>query len=197
MLFDGVKVGFCVTGSHCTLEAALKQIKKLKAMGAEIHPIFSTNVATTNTRFTTAKVFRDQVEEVTGMEVVDTIVEAEPFGPVRRMDLMVVAPCTGNTMAKLANAITDTPVLMAVKAHLRNGGPVLLAIATNDGLGNNARNLGSLLNMKNVFMVPFSQDDPFKKPNSIVAEMDLLADAALAALKKVQIQPIIMEAKRL
>lgn len=197
MQLNGIKIGFCVTGSHCTLEETLVQLKKFKEQGADLYPIFSYNVANTDTRFTTAKDFRDKVEEITGKKVVDTIVDAEPFGPVKKMDLMVIVPCTGNTLAKLANAITDTPVLMAAKAHLRNQRPLLLGIATNDGLGNNAKNIGVIINTKNIFMVPFWQDDPIKKPNSLVADLDRLLDASLMALRKEQIQPVIIERKRL
>ncbi|NLB42374.1 MAG: dipicolinate synthase subunit B [Clostridiales bacterium] len=197
MQLNGIKIGFCVTGSHCTLEETLEQLKRLKEQGADLYPIFSYNVATTDTRFTTAKDFREKVEEVTGKTVVDTIVDAEPFGPVKKMDLMIIVPCTGNTLAKLANAITDTPVLMAAKAHLRNQRPLLLGIATNDGLGNNAKNIGVIINTKNIFMVPFWQDDPIKKPNSLVADLDRLLDASLMALKKEQIQPVIIERKSL
>ncbi|HCS75763.1 MAG TPA: dipicolinate synthase subunit B [Clostridiales bacterium] len=197
MLLKGIKIGFCVTASHCTFEKTLGQLEKLKEQGANLYPIFSFNTATANTRFTSAKDFRDKVEEITGRYVVDTIVEAEPFGPIKKMDLMIVAPCTGNTLAKLVNAITDTPVLMAAKAHLRNQRPLLLAIATNDGLGNNAKNVGMIINTKNVFMIPFYQDDPINKPNSLTADLDRLLDASLMALKKIQIQPVIIEKKRL
>lgn len=193
MLLKGKKIGFCVTGSFCTLDAVLPQIKKLREEGAEIIPILSYSVASMDTRFTTAKDFRQKVEEITGHRAVDSIVEAEPFGPVRKMDLMIIAPCTGNTLAKLANSITDTPVLMAAKAHLRNQRPLLIAISTNDGLGNNAKNIGAVLNMKNVFLVPFYQDDPEKKPNSLMADMTRIPEAAVRAMEKVQIQPVIIE----
>lgn len=169
----------------------------MKEEGAELYPVLSYAVASTDTRFTTAKSFRKQVEETCTRKAIDSIVEAEPFGPVNRMDLMIIAPCTGNTLAKLVNSITDTPVLMAAKAHLRNQRPLLLAIATNDGLGNNGKNIGSALNMKNVYMVPFRQDDPVNKPNSLVANMEKILDAALMALKNTQIQPIIIEGKSL
>lgn len=197
MLLADKKIGFCITGSFCTFDKIIPQIGKLKEEGAEIYPIFSFSVAHTDTRFTTAKDFRDKVEDITGHRAVDTIVDAEPFGPVKKMDLMIIAPCTGNTMAKLINGITDTPVLMAAKAHLRNQRPLLIAISTNDGLGNNAKNIGHALNMKNVFMVPFLQDDPVNKPNSLVAEMNLILDAALKALAKIQIQPVLIAGKSL
>lgn len=197
LLLKGTKIGICFTGSFCTFDSVLPQMKKLKEQGTELYPVFSNAVASTDTRFTTAKAFREKVEEISNRKVIDSIVDAEPFGPVNKMDLMIIAPCTGNTLAKLVNSITDTPVLMAAKAHLRNQRPLLLAIATNDGLGNNAKNIGLALNTKNIFMVPFWQDDPVKKPNSLVANMEKILDAALMALKKTQIQPIIIEEKSL
>jgi dipicolinate synthase subunit B len=197
MLLEEKKIGFCVTGSFCTLDAVLPQMKKLKEEGADVYPIFSYSIASTDTRFTTAQAFREKTEEITGHKAVDTIVDAEPFGPVRKMDLMIIAPCTGNTLAKLVNGITDTPVLMSAKAHLRNQRPLLIAIATNDGLGNNAKNIGAALNMKNVWLVPFYQDDPVKKPNSLVADMNRIPEAAAKAIEKIQIQPVILEKKSL
>jgi dipicolinate synthase subunit B len=194
-LLKGKKIGFCVTGSFCTLDAVLPQIKLLKEEGAELFPVFSTAITTTDTRFTTARAFREKVVDITGREPVDTIVEAEPFGPVRKMDLMIIAPCTGNTLAKLVNGITDTPVLMASKAHLRNQRPLLIAVATNDGLGNNARNIGMALNLKNVFLVPIFQDNPSKKPNSLVSDMTQILEASGRAMEKSQIQPVLIEKK--
>ena len=195
MLLKGKKIGFCVPGSFCTLDAVLPQIKLLKEEGAELFPVFSTAITTTDTRFTTARAFREKVVDITGREPVDTIVEAEPFGPVRKMDLMIIAPCTGNTLAKLVNGITDTPVLMASKAHLRNQRPLLIAVATNDGLGNNARNIGMALNLKNVFLVPIFQDNPSKKPNSLVSDMTQILEASGRAMEKSQIQPVLIEKK--
>ena len=197
MLLEGRKIGFCVTGSFCTLDAVLPQMKRLKEEGAEVFPIFSNAIAATDSRFTTARAFRERVVEATGQEPVDTIVDAEPFGPVRKMDLMIIAPCTGNTLAKLVNGITDTPVLMASKAHLRNQKPLLIAISTNDGLGNNAKNIGMALNMKNVFLVPFYQDNPIKKPGSLMADANRILEASLKAMEKTQIQPVIIEKKSL
>ena len=193
MLLKGKKIGFCVTGSFCTLDAVLPQIQLLKEEGAELFPVFSNAISTTDTRFTTARAFREKVVDITGREPVDTIVEAEPFGPVRKMDLMIIAPCTGNTLAKLVNGITDTPVLMASKAHLRNQRPLLIAVATNDGLGNNAKNIGMALNLKNVFLVPVFQDNPSKKPNSLVSDMTQILEASGKAMEKSQIQPVLIE----
>jgi len=192
MRLKGLKVGFALTGSFCTLNEVVEQIKRLIEEGAEIVPVVSREVATTDTRFGTAAYWKKLLRDLTGREVIDTIVGAEPIGPKKLLDVLVVAPCTGNTLAKLANAITDGPVLMAIKAQLRNQWPVVLAIATNDGLGMNARNLGVLLNAKNVYMVPFGQDSPAGKPNSLVARMDLLVETILHALEGKQIQPVVV-----
>jgi dipicolinate synthase subunit B len=197
LLLKGKKIGFCITGSFCTFDAVLPQIKRLKEEGADLYPIFSNTVASTDTRFTTARAFREKIKEITKREPIVSIVDAEPFGPERKMDLMIIAPCTGNTLAKLANGITDTPVLMAAKAHLRNQGPLLIAISTNDGLGNNAKNIGLILNIKNIFLVPFFQDDPVNKPNSLNANLNCLLEAALEAMQKIQIQPVIIDKKSL
>jgi len=188
----GRRIGFALTGSFCTLKEVVGHIAKLIEEGAEVVPIVSREVATTDTRFGKAADWKRLLEDLTGNAVIDTIVAAEPIGPKKLLDLLVVAPCTGNTLAKLANAITDGPVLMAIKAQLRNQRPVVLAISTNDGLGMNARNLGVLLNAKNIYMVPFGQDNPKEKPNSLVARMDLLLDTILYALEGKQIQPIVI-----
>lgn len=197
LLLEGRKIGFCITGSFCTFDIVLPQIKRLKEEGADVIPVFSNAVATMDTRFTTAADFREKIETITGNKVVDTIVDAEPFGPRIKLDLMIIAPCTGNTLAKLVYGITDTPVLMAAKAHLRNQRPLLIAISTNDGLGNNAKNIGYAANIKNLFMVPFFQDDHERKPNSLVADMASMLNASIKAIEKVQIQPIIIEKKGL
>lgn len=197
MLLEGKKIGFCITGSFCTFDEVLPQIMRLKAEGADLYPVFSNAVASMDTRFTTASAFCEKIMEITKREPIVTIVDAEPFGPVRKMDLMIIAPCTGNTLAKLANGITDTPVLMAAKAHLRNQSPLLIAIFTNDGLGNNAKNIGRVLNIKNVYLVPFYQDDPITKPNSLNANLNILLEASLNALDKTQMQPIIIDKMRL
>ncbi len=192
MNLKGIKIGFALTGSHCTIASALFQVEALVAEGALIFPIVSPTVQADNTRFGRAKEVLRQLESITGNRPVCSIVEAEEIGPGRSFNLIIVAPCTGNTLAKLANGITDTAVLMAVKAHLRNQFPVLIAIATNDGLGINAKNIGILLNARNIFMVPFGQDNPLEKPNSLVASMELLLPAALNALQGKQLQPILV-----
>lgn len=191
MSLKGIKVGFCICGSFCTFDAVIPEIRKLVAKGADVTPIFSDAVYNWDTRFYSAKEFRSIIEGITGKQVIKSVIEAEPIGPEKLMDIVVVAPCTGNTMAKLANGITDSPVTMACKAHLRNQRPVVLAISTNDGLGANAKNIGMLLNMKNIFFAPFGQDDPINKNNSLVAKFDLILPTIEKALKGEQIQPIL------
>ena len=191
MSLKGLKVGFCICGSFCTFDVVIPEIRKLVAKGADVTPIFSDAVYNWDTRFYSAKEFRSIVEGITGKQVIKSVIEAEPIGPEKLMDIVVVAPCTGNTMAKLANGITDSPVTMACKAHLRNQRPVVLAISTNDGLGANAKNIGMLLNMKNIFFTPFGQDDPINKNNSLVAKFDLILPTIEKALKGEQIQPIL------
>lgn len=192
MLLEGVKVGIAITGSFCTLDIILIEIKRLVDEGADVYPIISFNVDNFDTRFGTAKEWKDKIKEATGKEIISTIQGAESIGPKAYLDIVVVAPCTGNTLAKLANAITDTPVSMAWKAHLRNNKPVVLGISTNDGLGANAKNLGLLLNMKNVYFVPFGQDDPIKKCNSLIADYQMIVPTIVKALKGEQIQPILI-----
>lgn len=192
MSLKGIKVGFCICGSFCTFDAVIPEIRKLVAKGADVTPIFSDAVYNWDTRFYSAKEFRSVVEGITGKQVIKSVIEAEPIGPKKLMDIVVVAPCTGNTMAKLANGITDSAVTMACKAHLRNQRPVVLAISTNDGLGANAKNLGMLLNIKNIFFTPFGQDDPINKNNSLVAKFDLILPTIEKALKGEQIQPILV-----
>lgn len=192
MKLKGVRIGFCVTGSFCTFSEIIPQIQKLVEEGAEVIPIFSYSVDTMDTRFFTAKDFKEIVENITGRKVINTIVEAEPIGPKKMLDVVVIAPCTGNSLAKLAMGITDTPVIMAAKAHLRNLKPVVIAVSTNDGLGNNGKNIALLMNTKNIYFVPFRQDNPVEKANSIVADMDKIYDTVLCALEGRQIQPVMI-----
>lgn len=193
MLLDGIKIGFALTGSFCTIGKVVPEVEKLVSTGAEVIPIISGSVDKFDTRFGTAKDLRLKLEGITGKKVIDTIIDAEPFGPKALVDLIVVAPCTGNTLAKIANGITDTAVTMACKAHMRNQKPVVIAISTNDGLGVNAKNIGLLLNMKNIFMVPFGQDGPDSKPNSIVADTTMILPAIENALNGKQIQPLLIK----
>lgn len=191
MLLKDVKVGFAFTGSFCTLSKVMLELEKIAAEGADILPIISETVSKMDTKFGKAAEWKYKIEKISGKQIIQSIVEAEPIGPNALLDILVVAPCTGNTLGKLANGITDTSVTMACKAHLRNERPVLLAPATNDGLGANAKNLGLLLNRKNVYFVPFGQDDPAKKSNSLMAEFDLLIPAIQAALAGKQLQPVL------
>jgi len=192
MQLKGVKVGFAFTGSFCTFSKVMAEMEKLSAQGADITPVISYSVDKFDTKFGRADEWKNRIEAVTGKEIIRTITDAEPIGPKRLLDILVVAPCTGNTLGKLANGITDTPVTMACKAHLRNGRPLLLAPSTNDGLGINARNIGFLQNCKNVFFVPYGQDDPEKKSNSIIAKFELIIPAIEAALEGKQLEPMLM-----
>lgn len=192
MRFQDVRIGFALTGSHCTIEEVLPQIKNLVSAGAKVQPIISYAVDTMDTKFGTSEKWKTALKDITGVEPINTIVGAEPFGPKKLADIIVVAPCSGNTVAKLANGITDSPVLMAIKAHLRNQRPVVLAISTNDGLGINAKNIGLLINVKNIYMVPFGQDNPGGKPNSLKAKMELIMDTVEQALQGKQIQPVLI-----
>lgn len=193
MDLSGITAGFALTGSFCTFSAVLPEIENLKLAGARVLPIMSRMAAETDTRFGTAESFRRRIEAICDAEIITTVEKAEPIGPGKLLDILVVAPCTGNTLAKIANGITDTAVTMAVKAHLRNARPVLLAVSTNDGLSGAAKNIGLLMNAKNIFFVPFGQDDPARKPTSLVADMKSIVPAAGAALLKRQIQPMLVE----
>lgn len=177
-------------GSFCTFSKALPQIENLISDGYNIIPVMSDNAYSTDTRFGLAQGFIDRIEKLTDREIIHTIKAAEPIGPKKMCDLLVVAPCTGNTLAKLANGITDTSVTMAVKSHLRIGRPVLLGAATNDGLGAAAQNIGRLLNTKNYYFVPMSQDDYESKPNSLVAHFELIPECVEQALSGTQPQPV-------
>lgn len=192
MELAGKRIGWALTGSHCTLAQALKQIERVVEAGADVLPILSPTVARDTTRFGTPDEWRARLLELTGKRPLETIAEVEPIGPARMIDVLIIAPCTGNTLAKLANGLTDGPVLMAAKAHLRNGRPVVISVSTNDGLGMNARNLGVLLNAKNIYFVPFGQDAAFEKRNSLVAREELIPDTLEAALDGKQIQPLLL-----
>ena len=184
-------IGYAVTGSFCTFEKTKKAAEELKRLGADLVPIFSYNVQMMDTRFGGAREFMEAIENIAQKPGIKTIQQAEPIGPKSNLDVLVIAPCTGNTLSKLWNGITDSPVLMAAKAHLRNDKPILLAISTNDALGMNMKNIGLLMNSKNIYFLPFCQDAPDKKPNSMVACMEFLIPSIEAALEKRQIQPVI------
>ena len=187
-----MKIGYALTGSFCTIRESLKQMQNLVGNGAKVTPILSYSVSSTDTRFITKAELMSQVEVITGNKPIIDITGAEPIGPKKLMDIIIVAPCTGNSIAKIANGVSDTPVTLACKAHMRNNRPVLLAVSTNDGLGANAVNIGKLINMKNIYLVPFKQDMPAEKPNSLVAELSLLEKAALSAIEGKQLQPLIL-----
>ena len=193
MKFDGLKIGFAITGSHCTLSEIIKVMKQMVDEGADITTIISYSVESMDTRFGKAEEWKHQFLEITQREPIHSIPDAEPIGPKKMFDCVVIAPCTGNTLAKLANGIIDTPVLMAAKSHLRNLRPVVLAISTNDGLGLNARNIGTLLITKNIYLVPFGQDNPQVKANSLVAHLDKVPETILMACVGKQIQPVLLD----
>lgn len=191
MELQGKKIGVAFTGSFCTYERVFIELKNLVQEGAQVQTIFSNAAKSIDSRFGNAEDFVKEAEKITGIAPMLTIAQAEPIGPKGLLDLLVILPCTGNTIAKLANGITDTPVLMAAKAHLRNERPLLLSISTNDALGMNMKNIGLLLNAKHVYFVPFGQDNAQKKPNSMIAHTELLVPAAKAALEGKQYQPVI------
>ncbi|MGM7701225.1 dipicolinate synthase subunit B [Pseudalkalibacillus sp. Hm43] len=191
MKLEGKHIGFGLTGSHCTYDAVVPQIQRLLDAGAKVTPFATYTVQNTTTRFGEGEDWIRKIEEMTGNEVVNSIVKAEPFGPKTPLDCMVIAPLTGNSISKLANAMTDSPVLMAAKATMRNLNSVVLGISTNDGLGLNGVNIMRLMSTKNIFFIPYGQDSPNKKPNSLVAHMDLLLETVEAALDGQQLQPVL------
>ena len=191
-MLEGKRVGYAVTGSFCTFRKMINTVKEIKEQGADVFPVMSEISYSTDTRFGTCDEFKNLLIDITGNNIIKTVREAEPIGPKKLFDILIVAPCTGNTLAKLSNGITDTSVTMAVKAHIRNARPVLIGVSTNDALGNSAKNIGNLLNYKNIFFVPFEQDDFTGKPNSLVADFNKIVPAAEAALEFKQLQPIIL-----
>lgn len=189
---DKIRLGFAMCGSFCTFKLVLEELERL-AKDYDITPIMSQGAAFTDTRFGKAEDFRRRVAEICGREPITTIADAEPIGPRALLDVLVIEPCTGNTLGKLANGITDTPVTMAAKAHLRNGRPLVLAVSTNDALGASARNIGTLMNAKNIFFVPMRQDSPRGKPASLVADFFETAAAIKSALEGRQTQPLLLQ----
>lgn len=188
-------IGFALTGSFCTFAAVIPQILQLKQAGHEVIPIMSEFSYATDTRFGTAADFRAAVKQAAGRDILHTIPETEPVGPKHLFDLLVIAPCTGNTLGKIANGVNDTCVTMAAKAHLRNSKPLVLAVSTNDALSGSARNLGSLLGARNVYFVPMRQDDYLKKPTSLVARFDLIPQTVAYALRGEQLHPMLLAAE--
>jgi dipicolinate synthase subunit B len=191
--FKGLTIGFGLTGSHCTHDEVLPQIEKLVEYGAKVIPIVSYTVANVDSRFGTAAHWLERITEICQQNPWTTVQETEPIGPQKLLDCLVIAPCTGNTLARLANAITDGPVLMAAKAQMRNHRPVVLAISTNDALGLNAANIAKLLVTKDIYFVPFGQDHPTGKPKSMVSRMELIPETCLEAIKGRQLQPLLVE----
>jgi dipicolinate synthase subunit B len=185
----GKRIAVAVTGSFCTFDTVFDVLEDLN--DAELYPILSDNVYSMDTRFGTAASIRARLEKICGRGCWHTIQEVEPIGPQKLMDLVIVAPCTGNTLAKIALGVTDTPVAMAVKSQLRNARPVLIGVSTNDGLSASAKNIGLLMERKHMFFVPFSQDDPIRKPTSLMLEAADLRSAALCALRGEQLQPML------
>lgn len=185
-------IGYAFCGSFCTLSHSLAALRRLRADGVQVLPIFSNTVYDTDTRFWQATEFRKAVESLCESEVVHTITDAEPLGPARPLEALVIAPCTGNTLAKIASGITDTPVTMAAKAHLREDRPLLLALASNDSMSANLANISKLLLRKQVFFVPMRQDDPERKPHSLVADFTLLSECLCAAQCGKQLRPLFL-----
>lgn len=192
MTIQGKNLGFALTGSFCTYDKVFPQIERLVAENANVYTIFSERSKSTDTRFGNAENFLKRASEITGRPPITTLVDAETLGPSNLLDIVIIAPCTGNTLAKMAHAITDSTVLMAAKGLLRNNKPIVIAVSTNDALSNNLKNIGQLINYKNIFFVPFGQDNYKGKPNSMVADFSLILPTIEAALDGKQLQPIIV-----
>ncbi len=192
MTVSGRSVGVAMTGSFCTFAQAAQAIRELTALGASVTPIFSYHAQTIDSRFGKATDWMDTITQITGHPPILTIDQAEPIGPKNMLDILLIAPCTGNTLAKLANGITDTPVLMAAKSHLRGGKPLVIFLASNDALGNNLKNIGLLMNAKNIYFVPFGQDSAASKPNSMISHPELIVPALEQAMEGRQLQPVVV-----
>lgn len=186
------KIGFCLTGSFCTFKNTIKQIKKIVEKGGKVIPIMSENSYNMNTKFGKAQDFIDEIESITNKKIIHLVQDAEPIGTKGMTDILIITPCSGNTIAKLANGITDTPATMATKSHLRNNNPVVIGVSTNDGLSSNAENIGKLLNRNNYYFVPFRQDNPITKPRSLVFSPEYIVKTLEYALDREQIQPILL-----
>ena len=193
MEIKGKKIGIALTGSFCTFEKTFAELQKLADAGADIYPILSDASQTIESRFGKPDTYVTKIKASTGRDPIVSIPGAEPIGPKAYLDVLAILPCTGNTAAKLANGITDTPVLMAAKAHMRNNKPLVISISTNDGLGMNLKNIGLLCNSKNIYFVPFGQDNYKTKPNSLVAHVELLLPTLEMALEHKQYQPILKD----
>ncbi|MCI7344808.1 MAG: dipicolinate synthase subunit B [Eubacterium sp.] len=187
-------IGYCFCGSFCTVEKSLKVLRSLAAEGNDILPVMNDSVYFDDTRFGKAEDIRSAVQNICGREIIHTVVGAEPIGPSIKLDMLVIAPCTGNTLAKMAMGITDSAVTMAAKAQLRADRPVVIALATNDALSSNLKNIGTMLQRKNVYFVPVAQDDPKKKPHSLICNFDLLKSTMVSAFAGRQLQPVLLGA---
>ncbi len=189
-----MKIGYCFTGSFCTFARSFRALSELVALGHEVVPIMSENAYYTDTRFQKAEEFSTRVEDLCGKSVIHTIADAEPLGPAEPLDALVVAPCTGNTLAKVAGGITDTAATMAIKAHLRRDRPLLIALASNDAMSQNLGNIAVMLQRKAVYFLPMLEDSPVGKPHSLVAELELIPKALEAAMRGEQLRPIFLSA---
>lgn len=189
---EQIRVGFAMSGSYCTFHQAMACLEKVAGLYGDVTPIISERSAATDTRFGNAHDFMREMERICDKRVIDTIAKAEPIGPKKLLDVLVICPCTGNTLAKLAHGMTDSSVTMAAKAHLRNGGPVVVAVSTNDGLSGSVANVAALLGRKDIYFVPFRQDDPAQKPTSLLADFDLVPATIDAALRGEQLQPVLL-----
>ena len=186
-------IGYAFCGSFCSFSSSFAALERLVLSGEEVQPIFSERACSTDTRFWLASEFVSRVESLCGRESIRTIADAEPLGPKRPLEALIISPCTGNTLAKLAHGITDSSVLMAAKAHLRQDRPLLIALASNDAMSQNLANIGALLTRRSVYFLPLRQDDPDKKPHSLVADFSLLPDALKAMREDRQIRPLFLE----
>lgn len=191
MSINGLKIGIGITGSFCTFEKVFELLKQLVKEGALVSTVFSPISQNIKCRFGNGEDFLKRAEQITGRTPITTIAGAEPIGPKHMFDIFIILPCTGNSLAKLANGIVDSPVLMASKSHLRNASPLLLSISTNDALSMNLKNIGLLMNMKHIFFVPFAQDNPEGKPNSLIADYSMLIPSIEAAMSHRQLQPVL------
>lgn len=192
MDIKGLNIGFAMTGSFCTFSKVVPQMERLRNSGCEIYPIMSEISYDTDTRFGEKEMWINKIRDISSRDIITTIKDAEPIGPKNILDALIIAPCTGNTLSKIAYAMTDSCVAMAAKANLRNDNPLVIAVSTNDGLSASLKNIGLLMNAKNIFFVPFGQDDCHKKPASLVAKMNLIEDTLEHAVERRQIQPVIM-----
>ena len=187
-----MKIGYCFTGSFCTFARSLRVLERLVADGHDIVPIMSENAFYTDTRFQKAEEFSTRVEGLCGKRIIHTVADAEPLGPRIHLDALIVAPCTGNTLAKVARGITDTAATMAIKAHLRSDRPLIIALASNDAMSQNLSSISAVLNRKAVYFVPMRQDSPTDKPHSLVAEMEMIPEALSAAMRAEQLRPVFL-----